>query len=55
MGRARELARGLAAQPDTTLRYTREVMTLDIRRRLTDGVPHGLALEGLGAYSSWPE
>jgi enoyl-CoA hydratase/carnithine racemase len=52
--RARALAATLAGQPDTTLRYTREVMTLQLKRALLDGLAHGLALEGLGAYASWP-
>jgi enoyl-CoA hydratase/carnithine racemase len=52
--RARALAAELARQPDTVLRYTRDVLTQSIRRALVDGLSHGLALEGLGAFESWP-
>jgi enoyl-CoA hydratase/carnithine racemase len=52
--RAWELARQLARQPDTALRYTRVAMTQTIKRLLLDHVGPGLALEGLGAYASWP-
>lgn len=52
--RARALAAELAAQPDVVLRYTRQAVTLPIRRLLFDGLAHGLALEGLGGYASWP-
>ncbi len=54
LGRAHELAQVLARQPDTTLRYTRDALTQPIKRLLLDNVGHGLALEGLGAYASWP-
>ena len=43
-----------ARQPDTVLRYTRDVLTQSIRRALLDGLSHGLAMEGLGAFESWP-
>jgi enoyl-CoA hydratase/carnithine racemase len=52
--RARTLAAELARQPDTVLRYTRDVLTQSIRRALYDGLSHGLALEGLGAFEGWP-
>jgi enoyl-CoA hydratase/carnithine racemase len=52
--RARALAAQLARQPDTVLRYTRDVLTQPLRRALHDGLSHGLALEGLGAFESWP-
>ena len=52
--RARALAVELARQPDTVLRYTRDVLTQPIRRALFDGLSHGLAVEGLGAFESWP-
>jgi enoyl-CoA hydratase/carnithine racemase len=52
--RARVLAAELARQPDTVLRYTRDVLTQSIRRALFDGLSHGLAVEGLGAFESWP-
>lgn len=47
--RARELADYLAARPPLTLRYTRSVLNLDIRRRMTETLGIGLALEGLSA------
>ncbi len=52
--RAWELARQLARQPTTALRYARVAMTQHLKRRLLDDLGYGLALEGLGAYSSWP-
>lgn len=52
--RARALAANLARKPETVLRYTREVLVHPIRRALLDGVSHGLALEGLGVFESWP-
>jgi enoyl-CoA hydratase/carnithine racemase len=52
--RAHALAAQLARQPDTVLRYTRDVLTQSIRRALFDGLSHGLAVEGLGAFESWP-
>ena len=55
MPRARELAEQLARQPDTTLRYTRDAVTLPLKRALLENLGYGLALEGLGAFASWPE
>lgn len=52
--RAWEVAGELARQPDVTLRYTREVMTADLKRRLLHDVSYGLALEGLAADETWP-
>jgi enoyl-CoA hydratase/carnithine racemase len=53
--RAWELARQLARQPDVTLRYTRVAFTQQLKKMITDHVGYGLALEGLGAYQSWPK
>jgi enoyl-CoA hydratase/carnithine racemase len=52
--RAYELAHTLSRQPDTTLRYARDLMTQRLKRLLLDDLAYGLALEGLGAYASWP-
>ncbi len=52
--RAFELARQLCAQPDITLRYSREVLIEPIRRYLASSIVSGLALEGLAAFESWP-
>jgi enoyl-CoA hydratase/carnithine racemase len=49
--RAHELARHLAAKPLPVLRYTREALTYDLRKRLLEGLSHGLALEGCGAFA----
>ena len=52
--RAREIARRIAAQPALVRRYTREVITLEIKRRLRDELGYGLALEGLASgYGNW--
>jgi enoyl-CoA hydratase/carnithine racemase len=54
LDRARELARRLALQPALVRRYTREVITLEIKRRLRDELGYGLALEGLASgYGNW--
>jgi enoyl-CoA hydratase/carnithine racemase len=50
LDRAWELARDLAQQPDTTLRYTRVALTQNLKRLVLDGVGYGLALEGLASY-----
>jgi enoyl-CoA hydratase/carnithine racemase len=55
MDRAYELARLLARQPDVILRYTRDALTQQMKRLMMDQLGHGLALEGLGTYDSWPE
>ena len=55
MDRAMNLARDLARQPDTALRYARLCLTQTIKRSLIDDLGFGLALEGLGAYQSWPK
>jgi enoyl-CoA hydratase/carnithine racemase len=55
MDRAHELARLLARQPDVILRYTRDALTQQMKRLMMDQLGHGLALEGLGTYDSWPE
>lgn len=54
MARAREVAHDLLRQPDITLRYTRVVMTQQIKRLMLDQLGYGLALEGLGAVNHWP-
>jgi enoyl-CoA hydratase/carnithine racemase len=55
LDRAWEVARDLARQPDITLRYTREVMTMDLKRRVLADVGYGLALEGLASHETWPK
>lgn len=53
--RALELASQLAKQPPTVLRYTRNVMLSQLKRDMLAALDHGLAMEGLGAFESWPE
>jgi len=55
LDRAWALAHELARQPDMALRYARISLTQSIKRMMMDGLGQGLALEGLGAYQSWPE
>jgi enoyl-CoA hydratase/carnithine racemase len=52
--RAWELARDLCRQPDNILRYTREALIAPIRSLVRDHLGPGLALEGLGAFETWP-
>jgi enoyl-CoA hydratase/carnithine racemase len=54
LSRAWELARELGRQPDVTLRYTRAAITQQLKQLLTEGLGHGLALEGLTGYATWP-
>jgi enoyl-CoA hydratase/carnithine racemase len=52
LGRARELAAGLAEKPLPLLRYTREALNMVERRELMEGLSHGLALEGTGVAAA---
>jgi enoyl-CoA hydratase/carnithine racemase len=47
--RARELAEMLAERPPLSVRYTRKVLNLGLKRLFADDLQHGLALEGLAA------
>jgi enoyl-CoA hydratase/carnithine racemase len=49
--RALEIARHLLKQPEMLRRYTRQVCVEPLRRLYADLLDHGLALEGLGAWS----
>ncbi|MCP5087246.1 MAG: enoyl-CoA hydratase/isomerase family protein [Rhodobacteraceae bacterium] len=45
--RARELAAEIMKQPELNRRYSRILLTEDLRRRMNEFLPYGLALEGL--------
>ena len=47
MPRARELARMILRQPELNRRYTRILLTEQLRRQFNELLPYGLALEGL--------
>lgn len=47
MPRAREVAAQLASKSDLTLRYTRQVLNLYVKKLMQDMLPLGFALEGL--------
>jgi enoyl-CoA hydratase/carnithine racemase len=53
-GRAWELASHLVKQPPNVLRYTRTTLVAQLKREMLASLDHGLAMEGLGAYESWP-
>ncbi|MFT0170428.1 enoyl-CoA hydratase/isomerase family protein [Paraburkholderia mimosarum] len=52
LDRAWEIARGLAAKPIETLRYTRAVFAQPFKRRMADELGYGLALEGLAGIAA---
>ena len=54
LGRAHQLASELAAQDDIILRYTKVALVHELRKLMHE-VGYGLALEGLGAYATWPD
>jgi len=45
--RAWELARKIMQQPELNRRYSRILLVEDLRRRMSELLPYGLALEGL--------
>lgn len=53
--RAWELAEHLAQQPPLLLRYTRVLLTQDLKKRMHELLGYGLALEGLGVIDQSPE
>ena len=52
--RAWELAEQFAQRPPLTLRYTRVVFTILLKRMMQDMLGYGLAVEGLGILDSTP-
>ncbi|KKW91926.1 enoyl-CoA hydratase [Sphingobium chungbukense] len=52
MPRARELARTIAARPAVANRYTRILLTRDIRARLATELDQGLAMEGMAILAA---
>jgi enoyl-CoA hydratase/carnithine racemase len=55
VSRAWELAEDLNRQPQLALRYTRILITEQLRRLMHEMLGYGLALEGLAAVRDWVE
>jgi enoyl-CoA hydratase/carnithine racemase len=53
LDRAWEVARGLLAKHDLTLRFTRAAFTQHIKRRMLDDLGYGLMLEGMGIVGAF--
>ena len=49
LARAHEIADGIAKLPPLTSRYTRIALTQRLKRLLAEGLPYGMALEGISA------
>ena len=47
--RRKEIARGLAAKPALYRKLQKQTLNVNLRRRITQDVPFGIALEGLTA------
>ncbi len=54
LARAWELAEELAQKPPLTLRYTRVVFTMLLKRMMQDMLGYGLAVEGLAIIDAFP-
>jgi enoyl-CoA hydratase/carnithine racemase len=55
LSRAREVAQEIAKRPYLVLRYSRLLLTHEIKRQLHDLLGYGLALEGIGMVDRWAE
>lgn len=49
LARGLEIASKLAAKPDLYRRLQKQTLNQRLRRRVVEGVPYGMALEGLTA------
>ncbi|NVO32253.1 enoyl-CoA hydratase/isomerase family protein [Hymenobacter lapidiphilus] len=47
LARARAIAQDLSQLPPLTLRYTRQALNWELRRKFTEQLGHGMALEGI--------
>lgn len=53
--RAWEMADYIQDHPPVTVRYLREVLLREVKRRMRDDLGYGLAVEGIAGIDYWPE
>jgi len=54
LDRAWEVARYLLSKPPLAVRLTREVLMVELKRRMHEQLPFGLMMEGMAAMSHFP-
>jgi enoyl-CoA hydratase/carnithine racemase len=54
LARAHELAAEILQAPEGVVRLFRPTVLQDVKRRMLDGLSHGLMLEGMAVLDRWP-